>query len=252
MQTISETNEIDKIYEFYQNRYNLLKMATECNIPIKFFESLSSRDRILYLSNRLKEIGKVNLASFFYGKLFEATMDIDALLCKIDCLIDLSEFEEAFRLNQTGWEIYLEVYGFNRDFVEKKLTFQKGLIAFYTGKFFLSKSICEESILQYKSPEFFHLLAANMIALSMSMESLKLLNKYAHKFSTIEEFTLEIIVFLLNAGHNDKSLDFLNSIYNLSPQQRGKINDFIDKYYSFNHNKSVLKEYINKEINIQG
>ncbi len=244
----AQEKDTDKIFEFYQSRYNLLKMAQECGFTVKYFESLSSREKILLLSHRLREINKTNLASFFYGKLFEVSMDIDSLLCKIDCLIELSEFDEAIRHNQTGWEIFLEDYNYDKTLAENRLCHQKASILFYTQKYNHSKYICEESIIKFHTQEFYSLLCANLVAMDMYYDAEKLFSKYSAKFNNSDDFLIDTIVYLLNDSLNKKTMTFINHIYSMNNYQKIKITDFIDKYYSFSHNKSALKEYFKKEI----
>ena len=158
--------EIDKTYEYYEQRYNLSKMAIDCGISQKIFNSLTSKEKFLSLSYKLKETNKVNLASFFFGKLFEVSGEMEALLNKVDCLIKLSEYEEATRYNNIGWELFLEDPDIDSFESEKILSYQKALISFFMEKYPFSETICEECIIKYKTKEFYHLLCANFIALN--------------------------------------------------------------------------------------
>jgi tetratricopeptide (TPR) repeat protein len=241
--------EIDKTYEYYERRYNLSKMASDCGISSKIFNNLNSKEKFLVLSNKLKETNKINLAYFFYGKLFEVSQEMQALLNKIDCLIKLGEYEEASRFNNIGWELFLEDPEVDPFETEKKLTFQKALIAFYLDKFHTAESLCEEAILKFKAEEFYYLLCAIFIALNDNKCAIRLYNKYCNKFGSSANFLLEIFVLLLDINYLEKAIDFADFLFNISDKQKKSIINQINKYYNFNKNKSVLKKYFDKEIN---
>jgi len=240
--------EIDKTYDYYEKRYNLTKMAVDCGISSKYFNSLDSKEKFLALSHKLKESNKVNLASFFFGKLFEVSGDIESLINKIDCLTRLGEYEEATRFNNIGWELFLEDPDINSYETEKILSYQKGLIAFYLDKYRTTETICEECIIKFKSEEFYYLLCADFIALNNINSAKKLFNKYCNKFGNPIEFLLETFVLLLDVNYLEKAIEFMDFMFNISEKQKKGIINNINKYYSFNKNKMVLKKYFEKEI----
>jgi len=244
----NETN--DNIYNLYEKRYNLTKLAIESGIPEKEYKSLSSEDKFLNLSIKLKESGKINLASFFFGKLFEVTNNINALIYKIECLIELGEYEEAQRYNNMAWELYLEYDNIDVFDIERRISYQKALISFCTEKHNFTEWFCEECIIKFKTQEFYHLLCANFIALNDFSNAKKFYSKYCNKFGDQINFLLEVFVNLLNLNYLEKALEFINLIYNITEKQRSTIITYINNYYSFNKNKTILKTMFEKEVNI--
>ena len=240
--------EIDKTFEYYEQRYNLSKMAIDCGISFKIFNSLSSKEKFLALSYKLKESNKVNLASFFFGKLFEVSGEIEALLNKIDCLTKLGEYEEAVRFNNIGWELFLEDPDIDPYETEKILSFQKALISFLMEQYHISESICEESIIKFKTKEFFFLLCANFIALNNTESAKKFFTKYCNKFDNPNDFLIEVFIHLLDINLLEKAMDFSESLFNINEKQKKGIINQINKYYSFDKNKETLKKYFEKEI----
>jgi hypothetical protein len=67
---VIDISEIDNIFNLYEKRYNLTKMAVDCGIQEKDYKTLSSSDKFLILSIKLKETNKINLAHSFFGKTF--------------------------------------------------------------------------------------------------------------------------------------------------------------------------------------
>lgn len=240
--------EIDKTYDYYERRYNLTKMAIDCGISSKNFNNLDSKEKFLKLSYRLKEANKVNLASFFFGKLFEVSGEIEALVNKIDCLIELAEFEEATRYNNIGWELFLEDPRIDAFETEKKLSYQKALISFYTEKYHTTKTLCEESIIKFKTKEFYYLLCADFIILDNISSAKKFFDKYCNKFGSPVDFLLDVFVYLLDTNLLEKAINFIDFTFKLSEKQKKAIISYINKYYTFNKNKSVLKKFFEKEI----
>lgn len=246
-----ENENIDSIYNLYEKRYNLTKLAIECGISEKEYKSLSSEDKFLLLSIKLKETNKINLASFFFGKLFEVTNNIKALIFKIDCLLELGEYEEALRYNNMAWELYLEIE--TQDMIleiEKEISYQKALILFYTEKYNITEWFCEECIIKFKSPEFYYLLCATFIALNNFTTAKQFYSKYCNKFGDQINFLLEVFVNLLNINYLEKALEFINLVYNITEKERATIINYINNYYSFNKNKSILKDMFEKEVNL--
>ena len=243
-----EFTEIDETYSLYERRYNLTKMAFEAGIIDEDFNNLTSKDKFLLLSYKLKESNKINLASFFFGKLFEISFEMEALINKIDCLIELGEYDEAMRFNNIGWELFLEDPTVNSFEVEKKLSFQKAIVSFYTGKYHFAEIVCEESIIKFKSKEFYYLLCADFIALSNYDSAKKFFEKYGCKFNTQTDFLIEVFIHLLNVNLTDKAMDFVGFIFGISDKQKNSIVGYINNNYSFNKSRAILKSFFEKEI----
>ena len=243
-------SEIDKTFDYYEQRYNLSKMALDCGISHKIFNNLSSKEKFLALSYKLKEANKINLASFFFGKLFEVSGEMEALLNKINCLIKLNEFEEAIRYNNIGWELFLEDPDIDAFETEKILSLQKAEIAFHMEKYHSSEVICEESIIKFKTQEFYFLLCANFIAMNQIENAKKFYDKYGNKFGNPVDFLLEIYIHLLDINFLDKAIDFTDFLFNITEKQKKSIINNINKYYTFDKNKAALKKYFDKEINL--
>ncbi len=245
-----EFTEIDKTYDYYEKRYNLSKMALDCGISIKHFNNLSSKEKFLILSYKLKESNKINLASFFFGKLFEVSGEVEALINKIDCLIRLGEYDESIRFNNIGWELYLEDPNINPVEIEKILFYQKALISFYLEKYYTSQTICEDCIIKFNSEEFYYLLCANFIVLNNVSFAKKLFNKYSTKFGSSVKFLLEVFVLLLDINFLDYAIDFADNVFKITEKQKKGIVLQVNKYYSFNKNKTLLKKFFEKEITL--
>jgi len=223
-------------------------MAFDAGINYVDFKNLSSKDKFLLLSYKLKEKNKINLASFFFGKLFEISFEIEALLNKIDCLIELGEYDEAMRFNNIGWELFLEDPSVNSFEVEKKLSYQKALIAFYTAKFHFTEIVCEENIIKFKSKEFYHLLLADFVALSNYESAKKFYEKYNNKFGNPNEFLIESAINLLNINFFEKLIDFFRFTFRISEKIKSEIFDFITNHYSFDKNKSDLIVFFEEKV----
>ncbi len=238
---------IDEAFLLYEKRYNLSKIALESGIYDEDFNSLNSKDKFLLLAYKLKESNKLNLASFFFGKLFELTSDLEALINKIDCLIELTEYDEANRLNNLAFELYLEDPAINTLEVEKKLNYQKGLIAFYTDKLNYTQWICEESIVRYMSVEFFYLLCAVFISFSDYENARKIYHKYGSKFTTSFEFLFEVFLLLINIDNMKKALDFISMLTNVSEEQKSELVNYVSIHYNlFSKDRDNLKKCFEK------
>jgi hypothetical protein len=246
---VIDFTEIDETFNLYERRYNLTKMACDCGISDKDFKNFSSREKFLILANKLKETNKINLASFFFGKLFEISGELEALINKVDCLVELGEYDEASRFNNIGWELFLEDPSINFKDIEKKLSYQKAVISFLTEKYHYAEWICEESIIKFKSEEFYFLLCADFIALSNYESAKKFFDKYGKKFSTQKDFLLEVFIYLLNINLLDRAIEFINFIIGISETQKTEIINYVNNYYSLNKNKTVLKSFFEKEVN---
>ena len=238
---------IDEAFIMYEKRYNLSKIAVESGIYDEDFNTLDSKNKFLLLAYKLRESKKLNLASFFFGKLFELTSNLEALINKIDCLIELNEYDEANRLNNLALELYLEDPSINTLEVEKKLNYQKGLIAFFTDKLNYAQWICEESIVRYMSVEFFCLLCAVFISFSDYENAKKIYNKYGTKFSTNFEFLFEVFLLLENTDNVKKAIDFISMLPNINEKQIDELINSISIHYNlFSKDKDNFKKCFEK------
>jgi hypothetical protein len=240
--------EIDETFNFYERRYNLTKMAMDCGISDKDFKKLNSRDKFMSLSYRLKGANKINLASFFFGKLFEVSGEMEALLNKIDCLVELGEYDEAIRYNNIGFELVLEDPEIEVEAVSCRLNIQKALIAFYTEKYNPAKWICEEGIIRFKEQSFYHILCAVFVANGDSVNGVKLFSKYGDRFGDPVKFLLEVFVNLLDNNLQDEAINFVCSQYKFSSRQKKQILDYINNYYYLNKDKSILEKYFTDDM----
>jgi len=244
-----DLTELDKTFDYYEKRYNLSKMAIECGIPLKSFNSLNSKEKFLKLSFKLKESNKTNLASFFFGKLFEVSQNFEALINKIECLINLQEYEEAIRYNNIGWELLYEDSDINPEEYEKVLSFQKAMISFYIERYHPCEQLCEENIIKFKANEFYYLLCANFIASDNLKSAIKLFNKYSKKFDSSLNFLIEVLVYILNVNLLDKAIVFIDNLFDLNENQKKEIINIANKYYAFSKNKSIIINYFHNELN---
>ena len=123
---MKDTANLDEAYLLYEERYNLTKLAEESGLDMDKFQAFSSKEKFFTLAYKLKDTEHFHLASFFFNKLFEILQSMEALLNKIDCLIILGEFEEAFRFNCLGFELFLELDEETPliDDIEKTLSYQ--------------------------------------------------------------------------------------------------------------------------------
>lgn len=242
-----DLTEIDKTFDYYEKRYNLSKMALECGIPLKNFNNLSSRDKFLHLSYKLKESKKINLASFFFGKLFEISMDFEALVNKIDCLITLQEYGEAIKYNNIAFELIYETPDINTEVYEGIISFQKALISFYIGRYYICEQLCEEGIIKHKTKEFYFLLCATFIASDNMESAIKLFNKYSKKIDSYYIFLSEVITYLFNINAVDKALNFIEKVSNISEEDKNQIINISNRYYTFNRDKEILIDFFKKK-----
>lgn len=245
-----DITELDKTFDYYEKRYNLSRMASECGIPLKNFNSLSSRDKFLHLSYKLKESKKINLASFFFGKLFEISMDFEALINKIDCLINLQEYEEAIRYNNIGWELLYEDIDIEPHQYEAALSFQKALISFYIERYQISEQICEESIIKFKTKDFYCLLCATFIASDNIKSAVKLFLKYSKKVENYASFLSEVVMYLFNINAIDKTISFIEQIATLDEEDKKDIINISNKYFTLNRDKDIILDFFKKKAKI--
>lgn len=241
-------SDLNETYILYEKRYELTKLARECGICESEYEILSSRDKFLFLSYKLKETGRVHLASFFFGKLFELTQDFEALLNKIDCLIILGEFDEAYRFNCIGFELYLEDALIEPASVEKILSYQKAIILFSTEKYELAESICEENIIKYDQKDSFILLCAVFVAVGDTVRAVRVFSKYSMKFTDSHEFLTDVTILLLTVNKKEKCAKFMVKLCDRPDNDTMEITTYLNNFYSTTKNRDILKKFIVDEF----
>ncbi len=245
---MKELTGIDEIYTLFEKRYELSKLAKESGLDETEFNKLSTRDRFVTLSYKLKDSSRVHLSSFFFGKLFELSQDIEALLNKIDCLIILGEFEEAFRFNCIGFELYLEDHGIDSSEVEKVLCYQKAIIYFSSERLEAAESVCEENIIKFDQKESFVLLCAIFVAMKEYQKAIRVFTRYSHKFTDSYDFLTDVSILLLTINKNDKCSEFIVKLYDKDDSAKTKISTYLNNFYATTKNKEMLKKYFKDEF----
>lgn len=232
----------------YEKRYELSKLALESGVDMTDFEKMTSKEKFLVLSHRLKKTNRVHLASFFFGKLFEISGNLEALANKIDCLIELGEYEEAFRFNCIGFELYLEDPDSEPEKYERIFQYQKGVIAFSTEKYHIAEWIAEESIIKFKDNKFYYLLCAVFIAVKDYNSAAKTFKKYGGKICSVDQFLSEVFVLLLSVDLLANGVYFIDSNYFLDQNKKNELFRFIDNYFISEKTKIELQQYLSKNI----
>lgn len=246
-----DLSEIDRVYALYDKRYNLDKMAVINGLPEKQYKLLSSRDKFIVLSKKLREVSKVNLASFFFGKLFEVSNDLTALMNKIDCLIELGEYDEAIKYNNIACELYLEDENVNPAEVEDKIRIQHSTLLFYTGKNETARWYCEENIIDYNIKELYYLLFAIMIATEDFAGAGRLFDKYGSITGDKIDFITEALIHLLNVNKFKEGMNFIRTIYQFTPDQQEAITRHVNGYSPVNKNRTIIKDFFVKEVSFR-
>ncbi|MBR3732677.1 MAG: hypothetical protein IKQ61_07720 [Spirochaetales bacterium] len=246
-----DLSEIDRIYALYDKRYNLDKMAVINGLPEKQYSLLSSRDKFIMLSKKLREVSKVNLASFFFGKLFEVSNDLEALINKIECLIELGEYDEAIKYNNLACELYMEDDAVDAAEIECKIRQEQCTLLFYTGKNETARWYCEEAIIDNGKKELFYLLFAIMIATSDFDGAGRLFRKYGNISGDKIDFITESLIHLLNANKFKEGMNYIRTIYNFTPMQQEAITKHINGYSPVNKNRTIIKDFFVKEISFR-
>lgn len=243
-----EYTDLDETFALYDKRYELTKLAKESGFSESEFEKLSTKDKFLKLSYKLRETSRLHLASFFFGKLFELTQDIEALLNKIDCLIVLGEFEEAFRFNCIGFELYMEDSKVNSAEIEKVLCYQKAIIFFSSDRLQEAEAICEENIIKFEQKESFILLCAVFAAMREYRKAIRVFTRYSGKFTDSYDFLTEVAILLLTINGNEKCSDFIIKLYDRDNSIRVELSAYLNNFYATTRNKELLKKYFKDEF----
>lgn len=237
---------LDEAYLIYEERYNLTKLAEESGLDMKQFQSFSSKEKFFTLAYKLKDTEHFHLASFFFNKLFEILQSMEALLNKIDCLIILGEFEEAFRFNCLGFELFLELDEDNPfiDDIEKTLSYQKAIILFSSSRYAECNTICENNIINFKQKTFFPLLCASLITNKNIDSAIKLFKRF--KNDRPYNFLAEVTILLLSINKASSCIHFLSAISGEKIQKNVELN--LINLYKTSKSKSTLENFLKEEI----
>lgn len=237
---------LDEAYLIYEERYNLTKLAEESGLDMKKFQSFSSKEKFFTLAYKLKDTEHFHLASFFFNKLFEILQSMEALLNKIDCLIILGEFEEAFRFNCLGFELFLELNEDNQfiDDIEKTLSYQKAIILFSSSRYAECNTICENNIINFKQKTFFPLLCASLIANKNIDSAIKLFKRF--KNDKPHNFLAEVAILLLSINQASSCINFLSVISGKNFQKNVELN--LVNLYKTSKSKLILENFLKEEI----
>lgn len=243
---MKNTVNLDEAYLIYEERYNLTKLAEESGLDMKKFQSLSSKEKFFTLAYKLKDTEHFHLASFFFNKLFEILQSMEALLNKIDCLIILGEFEEAFRFNCLGFELFLELNENSPliDDIEKTLSYQKAIILFSSSRYTKCNTICENNIINFNQRTFFPLLCASLIAEKNINNAVKIFKRF--KNDKPYNFLSEVAILLLSVNQASLCMNFLSVISGKSFQKNTELN--LTNLYKTSKSKLTLETFLKEEI----
>lgn len=243
---MKNTVNLDEAYLIYEERYNLTKLAEESGLDMKKFQSLSSKEKFFTLAYKLKDTEHFHLASFFFNKLFEILQSMEALLNKIDCLIILGEFEEAFRFNCLGFELFLELNENSPliDDIEKTLSYQKAIILFSSSRYAECNTICENNIINFNQRTFFPLLCASLIAEKNINNAVKIFKRF--KNDKPYNFLSEVAILLLSVNQASLCMNFLSVISGKSFQKNTELN--LTNLYKTSKSKLTLETFLKEEI----
>lgn len=243
---MKNTVNLDEAYLIYEERYNLTKLAEESGLDMKKFQSFSSKEKFFTLAYKLKDTEHFHLASFFFNKLFEILQSMEALLNKIDCLIILGEFEEAFRFNCLGFELFLELNENNplTDDIEKTLSYQKAIILFSSSRYAECNAICENNIINFRQKTFFPLLCASLIAEKNIDNAVKLFKRF--KNDRPHNFLAEVAILLLSINQASSCMNFLSAISGKNFQKSTELS--LINLYKTSKSKLTLENFLKEEI----
>lgn len=243
---MKNTVNLDEAYLIYEERYNLTKLAEESGLDMEKFQSLSSKEKFFTLAYKLKDTEHFHLASFFFNKLFEILQSMEALLNKIDCLIILGEFEEAFRFNCLGFELFLELNENNPliDDIEKTLSYQKAIILFSSSRYAECNSICENNIINFNQKTFFPLLCASFVAEKDIDSAVKLFKRF--KNDKPYNFLSEVSILLLSINQASLCINFLSVVSGKSFRKETELN--LTNLYKTSKSRLTLETFLKEEI----
>ena len=243
---MKDTANLDEAYLLYEERYNLTKLAEESGLDMDKFQAFSSKEKFFTLAYKLKDTEHFHLASFFFNKLFEILQSMEALLNKIDCLIILGEFEEAFRFNCLGFELFLELDEETPliDDIEKTLSYQKAIILFSSGRYAECCTICENNIIKFEQKTFFPLLCASLIANKNTESAIKLFKRFQN--NKPHTFLAEVAILLLSINQATLCIDFFSAISGKTFQKSTELN--LVNLYKTSKSKLTLETFLKDEI----
>ncbi|MBO5287952.1 MAG: hypothetical protein J6B11_01015 [Spirochaetales bacterium] len=243
---MKEAVNLDDAYLIYEERYNLTKLAEESGLDMEKFQAFSSKEKFFTLAYKLKDTEHFHLASFFFNKLFEILQSMEALLNKIDCLIILGEFEEAFRFNCLGFELFLELSEETPliDDIEKTLSYQKAIILFSSSRYMECISICEDNIIKFGQKTFFPLLCASLIGNKKFENAVKLFKRFQN--DKPYTFLAEVTILLLSINQASLCIDFLSVISGKNIQKDTELS--LINLYKTSKSKLALENFLKSEI----
>lgn len=243
---MKNTVSLDEAYLIYEERYNLTKLAEESGLDMEKFQSFSSKEKFFTLAYKLKDTEHFHLASFFFNKLFEILQSMEALLNKIDCLIILGEFEEAFRFNCLGFELFLELNEDKTliDDIEKTLSYQKAIILFSSSRYIECCNICEDNIIKFEQKTFFPLLCAALIANKNIENAIKLFKRFQN--DKPHSFLAEVAILLLSINQASSYIDFLSLITARKIQKETELS--LINLYKTSKSKLTLENFLKEEF----
>lgn len=243
---MKNTVSLDDAYLIYEERYNLTKLAEESGLDMEKFQNFSSKEKFFTLAYKLKDTEHFHLASFFFNKLFEILQSMEALLNKIDCLIILGEFEEAFRFNCLGFELYLELNEDKSliDDIEKTLSYQKAIILFSSSRYIECCNICEDNIIKFEQKTFFPLLCAALIANKNIENAVKLFKRF--KNDNPHSFLAEVAILLLSVNQASSYTNFLSLITAKKIQKEAELS--LINLYKTSKSKLTLENFLKEEF----
>ena len=243
---MKEAVNLDDAYLVYEERYNLTKLAEESGLDMEKFQAFSSKEKFFTLAYKLKDTEHFHLASFFFNKLFEILQSMEALLNKIDCLIILGEFEEAFRFNCLGFELFLELSEETPliDDIEKTLSYQKAIILFSSSRYMECISICEDNIIKFGKKTFFPILCASLIGNKKFENAVKLFKRFQN--DKPYTFLAEVTILLLSINQASLCIDFLSVISGKNIQKDTELS--LINLYKTSKSKLALENFLKSEI----
>jgi hypothetical protein len=171
---------------------------------------------------------------------------MEALLNKIDCLIILGEFEEAFRFNCLGFELFLELNEDKTliDDIEKTLSYQKAIILFSSSRYIECCNICEDNIIKFEQKTFFPLLCAALIANKNIENAIKLFKRFQN--DKPHSFLAEVAILLLSINQASSYIDFLSLITARKIQKETELS--LINLYKTSKSKLTLENFLKEEF----
>lgn len=246
MNSTNNQNELNSFYEKYSKDFT--DLAFYYNIDN--FSSLPVKDKIYALACRLKKEQRFSFASFLFDKIFTTSMSIDALANKTECLISMNKFEDALKLNNIAFELFLETDNFdNSDNMEKNLAYQKARIYFLSLNFAQSSSVCENYIIKSRQKRFFTLFCATLIAQGSFKDAQKLLKRF---YNQLHNFLSETLILLHSINRVNAFIDFVKSAETLEINNEQFLTENIEALISEPDTIQAIEKLLKQEIIFRG